>query len=128
MAQELRQGCVLSPMLFNVFFAATLLVTLERLGEDADILTDLAHLQDQLSKDGPETALECARRAIWGMMYADDARIVSRPPHGLERMMAIFVEVFGAFGLTISRNKTETMHMPIPRAPAKQIVSNATEQ
>ena len=44
------------------------------------------------------------------------------------RMMAVFVEVFGAFGLTISRNKTETMHMPIPRAPAKQIVSNATEQ
>ncbi|CAN0053269.1 unnamed protein product, partial [Ascophyllum nodosum] len=36
-----------------------------------------------------------------------------------------FVEVFGAFGLTISESKTETMCMPIPRAP---IVFNATGQ
>ena len=36
------------------------------------------------------------------MLYADDACIVSRSPQGLERMMAIFVDVFGAFGLTVS--------------------------
>ena len=43
-------------------------------------------------------------------------------------MMAVFVEVFGAFGLTISESKTETMCMPIPRAPATKIVFNATGQ
>ena len=37
-------------------------------------------------------------------------------------MMAVFVEVFGTFGLTISESKTETMCMPIPRAPATKIV------
>ena len=47
---------------------------------------------------------------------------------GLGRMMAVFVEVFGAFGLTISESKTETMCMPIPRAPATNIVFNATGQ
>ena len=62
------------------------------------------------------------------MLYADDACIVSRSPRGLGRMMAVFVEVFGAFGLTISENKTETMCMPIPRAPATKIVFNATGQ
>ena len=30
-------------LLLNVFFAAILLVPLERFGEDADILADLAH-------------------------------------------------------------------------------------
>ena len=43
-------------------------------------------------------------------------------------MMAVFVEVLGAFGLTISESKTETMCMPIPRAPATKIVFNATGQ
>ena len=63
-----------------------------------------------------------------GMLFADDAFIVSRSPRGLKRMMAVLVEVFGAFGLTISESKTETMCMPIPRAPATQIVFNATRQ
>ena len=125
-AQELRQGCVLSPLLFNVFFAVILFVVLERFSKDAGILADRIHLHEQPSKVGPETALECARRAIWGMLYADDACIVSRSPRGLGRMMAVFVEVFGSFSLTISESKTETMCMPIPRAPATKIVFNAT--
>ena len=41
--------------------------------------------------------------------------------------MSVFVEVFGAFGLTISESKTETMSMPIPHAPTTQmIVFNTT--
>ena len=128
MAQGLRQGCVLSRLLFNVFFAATLRVVLERFSKDAGILADHIHLQEQPSKVGPETALECVRRAIWGMLYADDACILSRSPRGLGQMMAVFVEVLGAFGPTISESKTETMCMPIPRAPATKIVFNATGQ
>ena len=127
-AQGLRQGCVLSPLLFDVFFAAILRIVLERFSKDAGILADLVHLHEQPSKVGPETALECVRRAIWGVLYADDACIVSRSTRGLGRMMAVFVEVFVAFGLTISESKTETMCMPIPRAPATKIVFNATGQ
>ena len=56
------------------------------------------------------------------MLYADDASIVSRSPRRLGRMIAVFVEVFGTFGLTFSESKTETMCMPIPRAPATKIV------
>ena len=101
-AQGLRQGCVLSPLLFNVFFAAIFFVILERFSKNAGIFADLIHLQEQPLKVGPETALECVRRAIWGMLYADDACIMSRSPRGLRRMMAVFVEIFGIFGLTIS--------------------------
>ena len=112
--------------MFNIFFAAILLVALERFSKDKDILADLIHLQEQPSKVGPETALEYMRRATWGMLYADDACIVSRSPRGLGQVMAVFVEVFGTFGLTISESKTETMCMPISRAPATKIVFNAT--
>ena len=39
-----------------------------------------------------------------------------------------FREVFGTFGLTIPASKTETICMPIPRAPTAQVVFNATGQ
>ena len=62
------------------------------------------------------------------MLYTDDACIMSRSTRGLGRMMAVFVEVFGTFGLTISESKTETMCMPIPRAPTTKIVFNTKGQ
>ena len=42
--------------------------------------------------------------------------------------MAVFVEVFGAFGLAISESKTEAMCLSIPHAPATQIVFDTTGQ
>ena len=69
---------------------------------------------------GLETVLKCMRRAVWGMLYADDACIVSRSPRGLELMMTVIVKVCGAFGLT---KKMETMQMPIPHGPETPIAA-----
>ena len=54
------------------------------------------------------------------MLYAKDACIVSRSPRGLGRMMAVFVDVFGTFGLTISESKTETMCISISACTGKE--------
>ena len=50
--QGLRQGCVLSLLLFNIFFAAVLTVVLQRLSEGPAILAELVHLKETADVDG----------------------------------------------------------------------------
>ena len=67
-------------------------------------------------------------RAVLGMLYADDACVVSRSPQGLAKMMGVIVEVCRAFSLTVSPKKTETMCMPPPRTMRTMVQVEAAGQ
>ena len=42
---------------------------------------------------------------LWGLIYAEDAGIVSRSSTEIEKMMSIIVRVAGLFGLMVSEPK-----------------------
>ena len=67
---------MLSPLLFNIFAAVTHAVVV-RFGEDPDIVRDSVHLEDLEENTAGVSSdpLACVRRAVWGMLYADDAGI-----------------------------------------------------
>ena len=128
MEQGLRQRCVLYPLLFNIFFAAVPDIVLQRFSEDPTILAVLVHLKEPLTSMGPGPAMDYVRRAVWGMLYVDDACIVSRSLQGLAKMMEVIVEVCRAFTLTVSAKKTETVCMPPPRTPRTMVRVEAAGQ
>ena len=107
--QGLRQGCVLSPLLFNIFFATVLTVVLLRLSEDVIIFAELVHLKEPLTSMGLEPVMDYVHHVVWGLLCVDDACIVLRSPQVLAKMMEVIVEVCQAFALTVSASKPQTM-------------------
>ena len=73
----------------------------------------MVHLEEGVAV-GNEVPMACVLRTVWGMLCADDARIVSRSAEELAKMMTVIVTVFEAAGLTVSERKTETMLLRIP--------------
>ena len=49
--QNLRQGCVLAPLLFNTFFASVLRVAEKRLLADAAVTVSMVQLQRNMEKE-----------------------------------------------------------------------------
>ena len=111
--QDLRQGGVLAPLLFNIFFAAVINVASTRFKADKSIMDALVHLRKKRGAGGrgEATVRESALATpLWGMLYADDAGVVSQSPEQkLRKMMGVIVVVCAAFGLTVSEAKTEIM-------------------
>ena len=54
---------------------------------------------------------------IWGMLYADDAGVVSQSPEQLRKMMGVIVVVCAVFGLTVSEAKIEIMCLRAKEMP-----------
>ena len=54
---------------------------------------------------------------LWGILYADDASVVSRPPEQLRKMMEVIEVVCAAFGLTVSEAKTEIIYLNVKGMP-----------
>ncbi len=69
-----------------------------------------------------EAPLEKVRRAVWAMLYADDAGVLSRTSEGLARMMAVIVETCQEFGLTVSESKTESMRLWSVSSPTETVL------
>ena len=104
---------MLAPLLFNMFITAVLRVDEKRFLADAAITDNMVQLQrmEEGEKKGiSRTGKVDGRRGkegeevqrLWGMLYADEADIVSRSSEGLERMMTAIVTACSSFGLTVS--------------------------
>ena len=121
MKQGLRQEYALYRLLFNIFFAAVLTVVFQSFSENMVIFAKLVHLKEPPTSVGLEPAMDYVRRAMWGILYADNACIVLGSPLVLAKMMEVIVEVSRVFALTVSSKTTETMYMPPPRKPWRMV-------
>ena len=61
------------------------------------------------ARGGATVAEAVLATSLLGMLYADDAEVVSQSPEQLRKMMGVFVVLCAAFGLAVSEAKAEVM-------------------
>ena len=108
-----KQGCVLAPTLFAVFFSMMLREAKEDLHEGVYIRfrTDgsVFNLRRVLSRT------KTLEQLILDLLFADDCALLAHTEEALQRVVNRFAKAAKAFGLTISLKKTEVRFQKPPR-------------
>ena len=118
-----KQGCVLAPLLFIIFFAMMLRVAFQdceagvpiHYRTDGDVF-DLRRLQ-------AKTKIQLA--VLRDLLFADDCALVAHTPSEAQLLFDRFYNAAKRFGLTVSLKKTEAMCQSYPPSQTASVKISA---
>ena len=107
-----KQGCIIAPTLFSIFFSMMLHVAFKDTTDGVDIMSrpDLG-LTTIKTRDFNRQDLVTVS-TIRELLFADDCALASDTAEGLQRLCDCFASAARRFGLIISIKKTEVLYQP----------------
>ena len=112
-----KQGCVLAPTLFSIFFSMMLLVAFKDTRDGVDINSrcdvGIGRVKAQHFKAPTRVTLSTIR----DLLFADDCALAAPTLEALQRLCDCFATAARRFGLIISIKKTEVLYQPAPGVP-----------
>ena len=123
----MKQGCILAPVLFNLFFSCVLNYAVQGLDEGVYICYcfdgSIFNLCWLTAKSKTLTNL------IQAALFGSDCTLMAQWPSDLQTMLKRFWDALKLFDLTISLKKTEFLFQPAPNgsAPQPTITIDGTE-
>lgn len=104
-----KQGCVLTPTLFSIFFSMVLRRATEDLGDNDGIYIRYRTDGSLFNLRRLQAHTKTSQQLIKELLFADDAALVAHSESTLQRATSAKV-----FGLEVSLKKTEVLHQPAP--------------
>ena len=111
-----KQGCVLAPTLFSIFFSLMLFVAFENSKEGVEVHSRYDRGLLRTSNQHYKAFTKVESTVIRDLLFADDCALAASSHDDLQRLCDAFSSAAQKFGLKISIDKTESMYQAPPRA------------
>ena len=115
-ANGVKQGCVLAPTLFSIFFSMMLEQALKDLDTDDAVYIRYRYDGNLYNLRRLQARTKTQEQLVTDLLFADDAALVAHSEEALQRLTTCFAEASHLFGLVISLKKTEVLHQAAPLA------------
>lgn len=109
-----KQGCVLAPTLFSIFFSMMLLVAFKDASDGVDINSRCDVGIGRVKTTHFNAPTKVTLSTIRDLLFADDCALAAPSLEGLQRLCDRFATAARRFGLIISIKKTEVLYQPAP--------------
>ena len=120
-----KQGCVLAPTLFGIFFSMLLQYAFKDCREGVYIRTRADGRLFNIARLRAKTKV--TEVLIREMLFADDAALTAHTEHGLQQLVSRLSQACKEFGLTISLKKTNVMAQGTDHPPTITIDGQVLE-
>ncbi|KAL8566739.1 hypothetical protein ACOMHN_050387 [Nucella lapillus] len=114
---EVKQGCVLAQILFNLFFTCVLSHAVRDIEDGVYIRYRIDGSLFGLRRLSAKT--KTIKKLILEALFADDCALMAHTESALQLIVNKFAEASCLFGLTISLGKTEVLFQPSPLTPGR---------
>ena len=109
-----KQGCVLAPTLFSIFFSLMLHVAFKDTTDGVGIKSRLDMGLCGANSNHFKASTKVQLSTIRDLLFADDCALAALSQEALQRLCDCFAKAATRFGLTISIKKTEVLFQPAP--------------
>ena len=107
-----KQGCVLAPTLFSIFFSLMLHVAFKDATDGVDIKSRFDRNLGGVKSSHFNAPTKVKLSTIRDLLFADDCALAALSQEALQRLCDCFASAARRFGLTISIKKTEPLYQP----------------
>ena len=104
-----KQGCVIAPVIFNVFMAAVTLLCHQSIAQDDMIGIEFRLDGNLFNIRRLKAHTRTLINFILELQYADDCALVAHTPEALQRALDIIAGLYQSLGLKMNINKTEVL-------------------
>ena len=109
-----KQGCVLAPVIFNIYVQCVTHLLSKALDEDLKITLNYRTDRNLFDAKKLKAKTKIQQTSLLELQYADDCALVADSPKVLQTVLTFVTQFYRKLGLNINIGKTEVMELTTP--------------